>query len=189
MFSLVRPDLIEKQALIISNKNYSRKQNQLTDSNETIHQLETNLKNIHFNVTYHKDLVNEEKIMDAVIAFARTVKNGDVVLFYLDGYAVEVNGKNYFIPIDDTRIQCYTDIEVYGVYLNRMLERLTENKPSCTFIVIMDCCRPYFIVAKTVKKSRLMSVICSFVSPDQSCTGNLLLRYYSMWWFVNYQNK
>ena len=140
---LVRPDLIEKQALIISNKNYSRKQNQLTDSNETIHQLETKLKNIHFNVTYHKDLVNEEETMNVVIAFARTVKNGDVVLCYLDGHAVEVDGKNYFIPIDDTRIQCYTDIEVYGVYLKRLLDRLTENKPQSIFILIFDACRSF----------------------------------------------
>lgn len=140
---LVRPDLIEKRALIISNKNYSRKQNRLTDSNGTIDQLETKLKNIHFNVTYHKDLVNEEVTMNAVIAFARTVKNGDVVLCYLDGHAMEVNENNYFISINDTRIQCYTDIEVYGVYLKRIIDRLTENKPQSIFILIFDSCRSF----------------------------------------------
>lgn len=149
MIFVVQPDHVRKQALIISNSNYSLPQNQLVDSNNNIDRLAQTLRDIDFDVTVHEDLVNEDKTMDEVITFARRVKNGDIVLCYLSGHAVVVDGENYFIPVDDIKIHNDDGIQASGVYVKRFLDRLIENKPNSMFLLLFDTCRSYVIGPKS----------------------------------------
>jgi len=139
---------IKKYALIIGNNDYRRKANRLTDSLKNARELDYILDRINFTVMRHEDVSDENEIIEQVIAFTRTFKNGDIVLFYYSGHANQCNGNNYLIPTNDTTINSEQDIEVFGANVQRILDRLTENKPSSVFVFILDCCRPFATSSK-----------------------------------------
>jgi uncharacterized caspase-like protein len=139
---------IKKYALIIGNNDYRRKANRLTDSLKNARELDYILERINFTVMRHEDVSDENEIIEQVIVFTRTFKNGDIVLFYYSGHANQCNGNNYLIPTNDTTINSEQDIEVFGANVQRILDRLTENKPSSVFVFILDCCRPLATTSK-----------------------------------------
>ncbi len=129
--------------MIIGNNNYRRQANRLTDSLKNARELDATLREINFNVTRYEDVSDENEILEQVIAFTRTFKNGDIVLFYYSGHANQFNGNNYLIPINDTTIKSEQDVAVFGADLKRILGRLIENKPSSVLVLLLDCCKPY----------------------------------------------
>ncbi len=139
------PDNIQKYALIIGNDNYSRLENQLTDSIKNARELDDTLQTINFNVTRYEDVSEEDIIMERVIAFTRKFKNGDIVFFYFSGHANQFNGNNYLIPTNDSTIDNAKSVAVFGANLKRILDRLIESKPLSVLILVLDCCRPYKI--------------------------------------------
>lgn len=132
-----------KHALLIGNDKYSRQENRLIHSINNARKLGELLCKINFTVTEHENLAEEDQIIEQVISFAKTLKNGDMVFCYFSSHALQFNGNNYLIPANDTAVHSDQDIEVFGVNLKRMIDRLSESKPDCVFILIFDCCRPY----------------------------------------------
>ncbi len=139
---------IKKYALIIGNDSYSQEENQLTDSIKNARKLDYILDRINFTIMRREDVSDENEIIKQVIVFTRTFKNGDIVLFYYSGHANQCNGNNYLIPTNDTTINSEQDIEVFGANVQRILDRLTENKPSSVFVFILDCCRQLTTTSK-----------------------------------------
>ena len=131
-----------KLALIIGNENYQRSENELSHSTETIQELSNLLTKIGFRVTTSTNLEKYDMTTE-IISFSRTIKDGDLVLFYFSGHGYQVNGINYLIPTNDTWIKTDRDVEDFGINFNRMLRRVLEQNSSYVNIFILDCCRPY----------------------------------------------
>ena len=131
-----------KLALIIGNENYHRPENELSHSTETIQELSDLLTKIGFRVTTSSNLEKYD-MTTKIISFSKTIKDGDLVLFYFSGHGYQVNGVNYLIPINDTWIKTNRDVEDFGINFNRILRRVLEQNSSYVNIFILDCCRPY----------------------------------------------
>jgi uncharacterized caspase-like protein len=89
-------------------------------------------------------------MIEKVIAFTKTfIKNGDTIVLYFSGHGGQYEGNNYLIPTNDTTIGSDQDIEVFGVNIKRIIDRLTESKTECVLLLILDCCRPYTLGGAT----------------------------------------
>jgi uncharacterized caspase-like protein len=132
-----------KLALIIGNNNYSRPSNRLNQSINNANDLNDLLKSINFNVTMYTD--GNAEMMLKITNFAKTIKDGDLVLFYFSGHGYQVKDKNYLIPVDDAEIESDKDVEDIAINVERTFERLVERNPSYVTIFILDCCRPYLL--------------------------------------------
>lgn len=118
-------------------------QNRLTTSINAEKRLDDTLQDINFTVISLENVAEEDEMMERTIAFTRKFKNGDIIVFYFSGHGSQYDGNNYLIPTNDTTITSEQDVEVFGVNVKRMVDRLTERKPDCVFILIFDCCRSY----------------------------------------------
>lgn len=150
-----------KVALIIANNRYARSQNALNPAVETGSLLAALLKTINFTVQLHEDL--EKEMMKTIKGFTETVKDRDLILFYFSGHACSVNGRVYLLPISDRRIESDIDVEDMGTDAGHIIDRLLDNRPLCTAIIIFDCCRPYVLKNGSRSQGPLRTVITSFL--------------------------
>jgi uncharacterized caspase-like protein len=132
-----------KLALIIGNGDYSEQINKLDQSVENANELIDLLKTMNFRVCPKHNI--REDILERTQEFTDEfeIKDGDLILFYFLGHAYQIDGKNYLIPVDDTRIDEDEDVKDFGADVQRIIERLIKKRPSCVAILILDCCRPY----------------------------------------------
>ncbi|CAF2154580.1 unnamed protein product [Rotaria magnacalcarata] len=134
-----------KLALIISNGNYRKESNKLSQSINNANDLRDSLKKINFDVKTANNLTKKE-MTSQIIDFSELIKNGDLVLFYFCGHGCQLNGKNYLIPVDDATIQTDRDVEDFAVNVERTITRLLGRNSSYATIFILDCCVPYTLV-------------------------------------------
>jgi uncharacterized caspase-like protein len=132
---------VQKLALIIGNDDYNERHNKLTHSIYNANDLSDSLNKIGFDVTLHTD--PDIQMMKLIRSFAKTINDGDLVLFYFSGHGYQLNGKNYLIPVYDTIIQNETDVEEFAIDVEQIHTLLAERNPSYVTIIILDCCRSY----------------------------------------------
>ena len=127
-------------ALVIGNGKYRivPLRNPLNDAEDIIKAL----KKYGFEVTY-KENVEQREMEAAIWEFGRTLQKGDVGLFYFAGHGVQIDGRNYLIPIDAT-IHGKADVKYEAVDAGRVLDAM-EWAANEFNIVILDACRdnPY----------------------------------------------
>jgi hypothetical protein len=136
-------------ALIIGNGAYksSYLKNPANDAND----IAEALKECQFTTT---KLINADrrKIEKAIRDFGNSLKKGDIGLFYFAGHGVQVNGRNYLIPIGST-IETESDVEFEAVDAGRVLGKMQDagNKIN---IMILDACRnnPYGSQFRSAKR-------------------------------------
>jgi uncharacterized caspase-like protein len=133
-----------KLALIIGNGNYHRSKNKIDSSMKNVQELSNLLKTMNFEV---ETILNQNKheINTGIVDFSKKVHEGDLILLYMLGHACQVNDKNYFIPVDDVRIETSGDVEDFGVDVESKLARVVRKNSSYVTILILDCCRSYFL--------------------------------------------
>lgn len=139
-----------KLALIIGNGNYSHQENKLSNPVNNARDLAGVLKTIGFRVTTCCDYTKKD-MNNSIIDFARTINDGDLVLFYYSGHGSQVNNHNYLIPTNDATVENETDFEDFAISYDRTFKRLTSINPSYTTIFILDCDNQY--VRKTAAAS------------------------------------
>ena len=128
--------------MIIANDEYIQVGNRLKKSIANARALENTLENMNFSRVFkHENEALEKDIMKHVKDFTEEFENGDIVFFYYSGHAQQVNGVNYLIPTNDVEINSEDDIELFGANVQRIVDRLTENKPRSVFIIVLDGCR------------------------------------------------
>lgn len=136
-FSEQSSDTAPRYALVIGNQTYD--QSALKNPVADAKLLASALKNCGFDVTLMTDL-NQIDMRKGIADYAEKVgKSGknSISLFYYSGHGVQIDGKNYMVPIDDKEIVnavraksiCYPIDDVFGLV------------PSGTQIVILDACR------------------------------------------------
>jgi len=126
----------ERLALVIGNSAYQTAplRNPVNDAED----MSTVLSGLGFNVTLKKN-VDRRNFEDAIRQFGRQLKHGGVGLFYFAGHGMQVEGRNYLIPIN-TRIESESDIKYEAVDAGFVLGKM-EDAENQLNIVILDACR------------------------------------------------
>lgn len=126
---------VDRLALVIGNQNYTFTplETPLSDAKE----ISSRLQSAGYKVTLLNDQKQNE-MYDATDSFFLESANAKVVLVFYAGHAVQVNGRNFLIPVD---MKMNTPDMLSRMFdlrylLNKLTESSAENK-----VVILDACR------------------------------------------------
>ena len=129
-----------RYALVIGNSAYpvSPLKNPVNDSGD-IAQL---LGKLDFTVMHRHD-VGIREMEKAVRDFGEALRTGGTGVFYYAGHGMQVQGRNYLIPID-AKIESESDVRFEALDVGRVLGKM-EDAGNGLNIVILDACRdnPY----------------------------------------------
>jgi uncharacterized caspase-like protein len=161
-------------ALVIGNGDYrfSPLKNPVNDARE----MADALRGVGFTVDYREN-AGKRAMIEAIRSFVLKSASFDVRLFYYAGHGVQVNGKNYLIPVD-ADIQAEDEITAQGADVGEMLERLGRMKTGMN-LVILDACRnnPFADGATAVvdgRRLRFRGATPAGLAPVDAPTGSLI---------------
>ncbi len=123
-------------ALVIGNGSYkfSPLQNPLADAKD----MAQALTGFGFEVICKTDL-GQNEMKQAFRTFGERIRQGGTGLFYYAGHAVQVDGRNYLIPVG-AEISHEHEVEYEAVDVGFLLSQLQEARNQLN-IVILDACR------------------------------------------------
>lgn len=150
----VRPASGKRVALVIGNSTYANAP--LANPANDARDMARALREFGFDVT---ELINQNRreMRAAIRSFGEKLKSGGAGLFYYAGHGMQVDGKNYLIPIGaDPVIEA--EIEDDGVDLGLVLKHMAEagNRPN---IIILDACRNNPFARSFRSSSRGLAVV------------------------------
>ena len=130
----------KRVALLIGNSNYDvgRLRNPVTDATD----MAAALKKLGFSVILQNDTGHKE-METAIKEFGRQLKKDTVGLFFYAGHGVQIDGRNYLIPLG-ANIEEEADVKYKAVNINRVFD-VMDSAGNKLNIVILDACRdnPY----------------------------------------------
>ena len=91
-----------------------------------------------FDVTLLED-VSQTQMKRAIDRFGKKLRDGGVGLFYFSGHGMQVNGRNYLIPVN-ANVEAEEDVEYESVDAGRVLAKM-ESARNGMNLVILDACR------------------------------------------------
>ena len=125
----------KKIALVIGN-GYYYKFPKLPNAINDARDVRNALKNMGFEVIYGENLTKKE-IKKKLRYFERLVSPNSVALFYYAGHGLEVDNKNYIVPLKSD-IEKKIDVPDEAISLNRVIRGI---KPARLKILVVDACR------------------------------------------------
>lgn len=110
------------------------------------------------------------EISDAKQRFIRAVANGGIGVFYFSGHGIQVEGRNYLLPVDFSTISV-AGLAQEGISVPSVLDEIEKARPKLN-IVILDACRdnPFPSAAPAPLATRGLSEVARPVP-----TGTLVL--------------
>ena len=124
-----------RRALIITNTVYQMLPRPPMDDSGT-KDLEEVLRDAQFVVSKEHDL-DGKSLTQALDKFQSIVKPRDIAFVYYSGYTIQVNEKNYLVPVDYDALQAQKGKIYFHAYdLSGLLEGLAENKPFLSMLVL-----------------------------------------------------
>ena len=129
-------DSERRVALVIGNGDY--KSNPLRNPVHDARAMGRALSSLGFEVIKGEDLTKAE-MQEAIIDFAQKLRGSGVGLFYYAGHGVQVNGRNYLIPIG-ARIPSQAFVRVAAVDLDWVNAAITDARNRLN-IIVLDACR------------------------------------------------
>jgi uncharacterized caspase-like protein len=126
----------KRVALVIGNAAYvvGRLNNPVHDGRA----MAESLRQLGFEVLAHENL-SFRGMRRAVAEFGERITSGGIGLFYYSGHGLQVNGKNYLVPVDaDIKNERYVAAE--SVDADSVLVQMQEGKTRVN-VVILDACR------------------------------------------------
>ena len=123
-------------ALVIGNGAYqtARLKNPLNDAED----MAATLRKLGFKVVLKKN-ANQRTMEDTIRYFGKQLRGGGIGLFYFAGHGMQVDGRNYLIPIN-AKIDSESDVKYEAVDAGRVLGKM-EDAENQINIVILDACR------------------------------------------------
>ena len=123
-------------AVVIGNSDYENSQlkNPVNDAKS----MARLLRRLDFEV----DLVENggrRSMVTMINDFGRKLRQADVGLFYYAGHGIQVNGRNYLIPVDAV-LETEADVEFEALDLGRVLGKMEDSRCALN-IVVLDACR------------------------------------------------
>ncbi len=123
-------------ALVIGNANYKR--SPLNSPRNDADDMSRSLRSSGFEVIDLRDATLKQ-MRAGVRQFGDRLINNDVGLVYFSGHGKEVNGRNYFIPVDDD-IMRDDEVADQGLDMSLILDKMTTAGKGVN-ILIVDACR------------------------------------------------
>ena len=126
----------KRLALVIGNSAYQTVplKNPVNDAED----ISAALKAMGFTVILRKN-ADQRTMEDTILFFGKRLREGGVGLFYFAGHGMQVDGRNYLIPID-AKIESESDVKYEAVDAGRVLGKM-EDAENQVNIVILDACR------------------------------------------------
>jgi peptidoglycan hydrolase-like protein with peptidoglycan-binding domain len=125
-------------ALVMGNGDY-RAQDPLAGVADDVAAVGRALEHIGFSVTVASDL-NNGAFRAALNTFSDQIESGDLALFYFMGYAVQVKGRNFLLPVG-VELRREFDLLTRGVAMDAILH-LMESAGAETSVVMLDASYP-----------------------------------------------
>ena len=127
----------ERVALVIGNASYEvgRLANPENDARDVAAALEAK----GFDVSL---VLNEsrEGLLRALASFQGKIRPGGIALVFYAGHAVEVEGQNWLLPVENRDIRVQSDVPIYSVSAQDMLRKVEEGGARLS-VLILDACR------------------------------------------------
>ncbi len=125
-----------RTALVIGNGQYDVGQlkNPVNDATD----MASTLQDRGFTVILKKN-ARQQEMEEAIRGFGRQLKRGGVGLFFYAGHGIQINGRNYLVPIG-ARIEKETDAKYQAIDAEMVLDEM-GNAGNPMNIVILDACR------------------------------------------------
>jgi formylglycine-generating enzyme required for sulfatase activity/uncharacterized caspase-like protein len=126
----------KRVALVIGNAGYAvgRLNNPVLDARA----MAQALRGLGFEVLARED-VNHQGLRRAIADFGERIAGGGVGLFYYSGHGLQVNGRNFLVPVDaELKSERYVPVETVDV--DSVLAQMQEAKTRVN-VVILDACR------------------------------------------------
>ena len=125
-------------ALVIGNARYQR--SALVNPVNDARLVSDRLKRIGFDVLTVENL-EAARFEAATRDFAARAKGADIALFYYAGHALQADGENYLMPVDNAKMRTMEDVrDGGGVQLASIMAMLDVAAPVVKLVVI-DACR------------------------------------------------
>ena len=124
-------------ALVVGNARYKR--GALINPINDARLVQSQLGKLGFDVTEVED-VNSARFQSVIADFVRKSKGANVALFYYAGHAIQVDGENLLLPVDNDGMRSVDDVRDKGVALGELLARLDAAAPQVK-LVVLDACR------------------------------------------------
>ena len=129
----------KRMALVIGNASYEYAgplQNALNDARDVA----ANLRGVGFDVTLIED-ASLDDLIDAVDTFVADLhEQGGTGLLYYAGHGVQVNGRNFLVPVD-ARLTRQSRVKYEAYALDDALTRMGGRGAGSVNLVILDACR------------------------------------------------
>ncbi|MEQ1637771.1 MAG: caspase family protein [Methylococcales bacterium] len=137
LFSLPLCAQNTRLALVIGNADY--KANKLANAVNDAEDMAQKLEHLNFDVMHFSNM--DKRSMDnAVREFSSKTSAYGVILFYFAGHAIQIDGKNFLIPVNmDFNIR-KSELEYDAVNASKVLDMMSEI-PNKTNLFILDACR------------------------------------------------
>ena len=126
----------DRYALVIGNSAHQTAP--LTNPGNDAEDMSSTLINMGFTVILKKN-ADQRTMEDAIRSFGEQLRKGGVGLFYFAGHGMQVDGRNYLIPVD-SKIESESDVKYEAVDAGRVLGKM-EDAENQLNIVILDACR------------------------------------------------
>ena len=126
----------ERMALVVGNSKYISA-NALPNAANDARMMARALRDIGFVVTDGYDL-RRDSMERLIREFLRKSENARVALLFYAGHGLQVDGRNYLLPVD-TKLEAASDLGFETIGLDNILESL--DGASRTNIIILDACR------------------------------------------------
>ena len=162
----------DRVALVVGNSKYVSV-NGLPNASNDARAMARTLRAIGFDVAEGFDL-DRHGMERQLREFLRSSANARVALLFYAGHGLQVDGRNYLLPVD-TKLESPGDLSFETIGLDNILENLSD--PSRTNIIILDACRnnPFAnTYASRFGAARSVTVLSGLVGYSNLGTGTLI---------------
>jgi hypothetical protein len=158
-----------RRALLIGNDTY-KYADVLKNAREDARAMAAELKGFGYEVTLRLDQ-NQKEMQATLRDFRESIKEGDEVLFYFSGHAVEIDGKNYLTPIDTIGMNQNQLADDSIDLKSSVLDPFTRRKAKLT-LALIDACRNNPFLKTATSRSVMGS---KGLAPTTPATGQLIV--------------
>ncbi|OPY97114.1 hypothetical protein A5906_37320 [Bradyrhizobium sacchari] len=126
----------DRIALVVGNSDYRKVPKLINPANDAA-DMATSLGRLGYSVRHLADL-DYNHFRQALIEFGNAAKTADKAVIFFAGHGVEMDGKNWLIPVD---AEIKSEVDVYAEAIN--LETLIDISvmPKIIGLVVLDACR------------------------------------------------
>ena len=163
------PVFAMRRALLIGNDTY-KYADVLKNAREDARAMANVLKEFGYDVTLRLDQ-NQKEMQATLRDFRESIKEGDEVLFYFSGHAVEIDGKNYLTPIDTIGMNQNQLADDSIDLKSSVLDPFTRKKAKLT-LALIDACRNNPFLRTATSRSVMGS---KGLAPTTPATGQLIV--------------